>query len=189
MLSFPARLDEGFPLPLLDRIQLSNILVRFYQVSEGEHLALAGAHPATPKPLHTSTASKSSSRRVLSAEIPMARQQTRAHVPVRSLFRDVVGAGQCSCQGRWQPSALSLSPRISCCSEQMFTSSPGDEDKAMRALQHCKCSIHHFALPCPPARAKDHRCCRCPTLLPWPGPSILLLGPHLVLPRAGGALP
>ncbi|XP_041900896.1 bactericidal permeability-increasing protein-like [Corvus kubaryi] len=26
-----ARLDEGFPLPLLDRIQLSNILVRFYQ--------------------------------------------------------------------------------------------------------------------------------------------------------------
>ncbi|XP_064247602.1 bactericidal permeability-increasing protein-like isoform X2 [Passer domesticus] len=26
-----ARLDEGFPLPLLDRIQLSNILVRFHQ--------------------------------------------------------------------------------------------------------------------------------------------------------------
>ncbi|NXS86099.1 BPI protein, partial [Erpornis zantholeuca] len=26
-----ARLDEGFPLPLLDRIQLSNILVKFYQ--------------------------------------------------------------------------------------------------------------------------------------------------------------
>ncbi|KAM4762753.1 bactericidal permeability-increasing protein-like [Cyanocitta cristata] len=26
-----AQLDEGFPLPLLDRIQLSNILVKFYQ--------------------------------------------------------------------------------------------------------------------------------------------------------------
>ncbi|OWK49404.1 Lipopolysaccharide-binding protein [Lonchura striata] len=26
-----ARLDEGFPLPLLDRIQLSNILMRFHQ--------------------------------------------------------------------------------------------------------------------------------------------------------------
>ncbi|NXF11179.1 BPI protein, partial [Smithornis capensis] len=44
-----ARLDEGFPLPLPDRIRLSNTLVRFHQVSEGEHLALG--HPATPKPL------------------------------------------------------------------------------------------------------------------------------------------
>lgn len=35
VLSFPARLGEGFPLPLPDRIQLSNILVRFHQVSEG----------------------------------------------------------------------------------------------------------------------------------------------------------
>ncbi|KAM7005198.1 bactericidal permeability-increasing protein-like [Passerculus sandwichensis] len=33
-----ARLDEGFPLPLLDRIQLSNILVRFHQ-----NLLLLGA--------------------------------------------------------------------------------------------------------------------------------------------------
>lgn len=61
VLSFPARLDEGFPLPLLDRIQLSKILVQFHQVSEGEQLTLAGAHPAAPKPLLTSTASSSSS--------------------------------------------------------------------------------------------------------------------------------
>ncbi|XP_026718160.1 bactericidal permeability-increasing protein-like [Athene cunicularia] len=41
-----ARLDEGFPLPLPDRIQLSNTLVRFYPVSEGQHPARL--EPATP---------------------------------------------------------------------------------------------------------------------------------------------
>lgn len=50
VLSFPERLAEGFPLPLPDRIQLSNILVRFHQVSEGEHPAPAGACPAAPEP-------------------------------------------------------------------------------------------------------------------------------------------
>ncbi|NWW77213.1 BPI protein, partial [Climacteris rufus] len=40
-----ARLDEGFPLPLPDRIRLSNILVRFHQVSD-RALAPAGARPA-----------------------------------------------------------------------------------------------------------------------------------------------
>ncbi|PKU28417.1 rna-directed dna polymerase from mobile element jockey-like [Limosa lapponica baueri] len=31
VLSFPDRLGQGFPLPLLDRIQLSNTLVQFHQ--------------------------------------------------------------------------------------------------------------------------------------------------------------
>ncbi|NXU98268.1 BPI protein, partial [Cettia cetti] len=44
-----ARLDEGFPLPLLDRIQLSNIIVRFHQVSEGQHLVPAGPMLLPPK--------------------------------------------------------------------------------------------------------------------------------------------
>uniref|UniRef100_A0A8C3J961 Bactericidal permeability-increasing protein n=1 Tax=Calidris pygmaea TaxID=425635 RepID=A0A8C3J961_9CHAR len=35
VLSFPDRLGQGFPLPLLDRIQLSDILVQFHQVSVG----------------------------------------------------------------------------------------------------------------------------------------------------------
>lgn len=70
-------------------------------------------------------------------------------MPTHSPFRDVVGAGKCGCQGQWQLSAFSVSPRTSCCLEQTFISSLGDEDKAMGALQHCKCSIHHFAFPCP----------------------------------------
>lgn len=87
VLSFPDRLGQGFPLPLPDRIQLSNILVRFHQVSEGEHPALAGARPTVPEPpacrhgvqgRFPNPCWEAAGRRVRSAGIPAAQLQTRA---------------------------------------------------------------------------------------------------------------
>lgn len=47
--SFPGRLAEGFPLPLPDRIQLSNVLVQFHQV--GPSRADTGQSPPSPPAL------------------------------------------------------------------------------------------------------------------------------------------